>query len=857
MTTAEFTLDQLTADIISSLDAGGTPPWRDRDALSLGLMLSGSTKKLYGGVSPFLLWEAARRGKYTRNLWFTEAAAIRKRGTVKPTGRAVVVRGHRVFNIDDILDLDSPAGGFPSAAVARRRVLRLVRFVQANLAQGEIASFKSHKDLITLPPAANFKNPDDYCVSALTALVHWTGGNSRLKRTAAGMPIEHPNFALEALGTELAVSMLCAWLGLQGTQQQQAEYQAVWLPKLKTNDRFLADAAAIAHRAFDYVRDLSPADLLTDKKPVKRRGRATALGEVLEIPFDEVGKGGEWEDEQLMLTLPETPANAMRSFLKDFAGTSKRRRPPPYAFITGGSGSGRTQVITALGELLLTGGTDLEGSLLQGENDDGALLDSITAVWEIDELHVVPCELPKPGSVAADRALSTACLGAFHISRGLSPVMWMARLEHVLQRSDAYTEFTETFQAFAGRRWRGGANRDPDEAINEVIEALGGEADDPEDEDTKRVHHYKKTRATATFKALKEEVDESIFRAAQELSDRTGRPIPEDPPPRVLFVVDVAPILGRHKDKDDQKWVRKCLREIRDEMATLASGGESSIWFLLCCSVPMRDLWGLGDWSDVERKIVKTHVALERHPVTGAFKQRLLAKIPAECAPLYRMFADHKDELIKLAKLEGWPAPVKGDRDDIVDSFPFLPSVLPVAQAVLDTMSGDGDTAMMPLSDLVEKSIDEHYYGPLDRFIGLDELFEPLMERIEKEEEEEQDTPQGRQAPSAAAARPAAAMVIIMPTAAVATKAAAGGKPRLGGMGQTFKPESVLRCLRLVNRIDEFPCTPANLVRLMFAKLGEDYEVMLEEVTETLYDLQDREFVKTEDDETWTYIKMR
>jgi len=799
--------------------------------MKLGLPLSGSSGKVYGGITPFLLWEAAVAAGYRRNVWYTEAA-IERRGLALPAAaRRVELTGRLLVNVDEVPGIEALTPGLASAEARVRRVQRLVRFIDPSLRSGDRARYVREDDTVELPAASSFPKADDYALAALAALIAWTGGPGRLERDTSTAEAER----FEALVVELATWLAAAWLQLHGAFTPVQDELALWGPAVVASPDLLGRAAGVAQQALAYLQALSPGDLHADREVPTRRGTATALGELLELSFDEVGRG-RFGEEQLVLTLPRPPAQALQTFLSDLAGRG-RRNPTPAALLTGASGSGATQVVVALSEVLLTGGVDLDGALLQGDGDEGALLDAVGSVWTLDQVVVVPTTLGVPLSLPPDRMIPTACLSAFYAYHGRASTLWVARLEEVLERNGTFAEFASTYQALSGRRWLGGANHDVVVDQDRIIEALGGDPEDPEDEETRRVRWYASHKANATWAGLREEVEGALYAQARRVANEHGGEVPEDPPPRALFVVDLGPALLARGD-EAERWRRKLLRVLVQQVSDLADAGEVATWFLFCAERPKFEIAEAGGWTLEERRLLRTHVALERHPVHGAFRQELLAKNLDECSGLYRMFADNRDMFEHLAVLDDWPCGVKGGRDELVDAFPFLPGLIPLAQAVLDTFvrEGDAEQRPMPLAELVDRALDEHFYGPPDRFVPLDVLFEPLLRRLDFETED--DTAEAR-----------SPLAIFVPGAV--TRASGPQRPR------TFPDESILSALRLAGRVHGLPCTPANLVRLMFVRVDGTWEELVDEVRDALVELKARGFVSSPDNVHYRFVKAR
>jgi hypothetical protein len=284
---------------------------------------------------------------------------------------------------------------------------------------------------------------------------------------------------------------------------------------------------------------------------------------------------------------------------------------------------------------------------------------------------------------------------------------------------------------------------------------------------------------------------------------------------RIMFSVDLASAL-QSSDPSALGWVRRCLSTVPSRMEDLSRPDRRPFWFLFSIDTTLRELGGIVQWKPKAKRLLKIHIDLDQHPVTAAFNHRLLVKLPATSRPIFRLYAKYRNEIRKLSVMDAWRTPTRSTRDQILGPFPFLPPVLPVAQAILDTIASDAsDAEASPLAQLIKKAIDEHYYAPPDRFIPLDVLLEPILPLLET------------------ASKASGGIRIFIPL-----------KQPTAEWRPAFTHEAILTTLRLVNRVRDFPATAENLVRLMFVRFDRPYEVMVDEVRETLDELVSRRFVR-------------
>ena len=803
---------RLLAHLRDCVERGNPAPWHHLDALLAGIPRSGSTGRWYVGTTPWVLWMEAVQSGYQSAIWYTRASARRAGGTLAEDAPAVQISSAGVVNADQC-GLDphrAPDNGHGAA-----RVADLTRFMQVPLRSGRNPDYNLSTGVIYMPAEEDFESPADYAHTMLVMLVAWTRDEQRIDRD---------DDSIESVVCHLGGAMLAAILRVPGTPRHTPD----WTAALLDDGEGLFEAIAAAELAVRYLLNLAHPALRTEVRQLDdtpdpprpdNAGHAielvTSLGQALVVTEDALRDDDDDDEErQEPLLLDDGTGNTLHGFLRHFAHEEPggRKNPPLCAWLAGGPGTGRNQVLSALNALFRTGGTDLTATALATEG--GAdLLAAIEQIWADDRLTVLPCLLPPRVRVSHDRAIPTAALTALHIHFGLSPHLWVARLEHRLLRSGEYGPFLAKFEEKTGRPWRGVGHRNPDANLEAMIYALGG-ADAGA---RRRVSHYKRTRTTASWRAMTDEAEWMLFHMTPGAVEPRPKAFDDAVERRALFVVDLASAT-ESDDPAARGWLRRALSGIPSRMEEMALPEHRPTWFVLTPNFSNQELLDLTGWkSQVKRKQVL--LDLEGSPVTTAIGGELLAKDPTACGPIYRLYARDAHSFHWLSTLDGFPIPEVRGRNTVLESFPFLSPVLPVAQAILDTFAGDPEC--LPLTTLVRKAIDEQYYAPPDRFVSLDVLLEPIAHLLE-------DASPG--AATAATAR----IFVGAPVAMPARRAA-------------FPPDTVLQTLRWANRVRGLPCTPNNLVRLMFMRLDRPTAEMVQEVTDTMKDLEERKCVRSVD----------
>ena len=801
----------------ASLQRGRVPAWSQPDVWLDGPPRSASSGQAYQGATPFFLWSEARENGWTSGRWHTPKAAAKVAGGPPAPELVVQAGATRLVNVG-ALEWDAPTlDGADPHAVKRAHVLARSLGLTIEEADGS-PRYNPASETAFLPAADRMDSPEEHAATLLMLLGLWSCDERRLDR-------QDPD--LEAAIATMAAALLAAHLRLNGAPRSDADWSALHAQGPDVLHRVAGDA----NEAAQFILDMAHPALLAQLDDLSKgeshppadldfQDHVTSLGQCLRLNEDDLADEDATLDRTQPLVLSNDAADVLTTFLGDFTDRAfhGRQSPPIAAWIAGGAGSGRNQLVDVLEALLRTGGTDLGATSLLADGD-ADLLGTIGEVWGDPNLFALPCTLPPRVRVSHDRAIPTACLTALHERFGLSPVLWVARLEHQLLRSGEYDAFVDAFEAKSGRTWRGDANRNPEPNKEAIIHALGG----AEKGARRRVEHYRRTRRTASWKAFTAEAEWSLFHLQPGQTKPTVKPVENAQERRILFVLDLASALVQD-DAVSRGWLRRVLSGLPSRFDPMSKVEYRPLWFLLAPNIALNELAGLLKWeSKVKRKQVA--VDLGRSPVTDFADNGLLTKELDACLPLYQMYAKHKAAFKWLACLDGELGRSLESRADVIEPYPFLPGTLSAAQAILDTLAGDA--MALPLGSLIKKALDEQYYAPTDRIVALDVLLEPLAPLLETESSK----------------RPTGARIFIgTPTAAPTTRSA-------------FPLESVLITLRWMSRVRSLPMTPANLVRLMITRLDAPMEDLEAEVVTSIERLIQQGCIKADGEDRYRWLR--
>ena len=272
----------ITNQILEAMEqahATGRRLWDSQPSLPLNL----TTGKPYSGINVLMLWSAGLRHSYASPYWLTFRQAQALGGQVrkgehgthcvfyKPWGstdtnaatgetettKGAVLKGFRVFNLDQIDGIQAPAQEERRAFVAIEDAERILNASPARIAIGGTQAFyRPSDDTIHLPAREAFINPEAFYSTALHEMCHSSGHPSRLARGFGGR-FGSESYAFEELIAELGSAFLNADLGiLNTTLPDHADYLSSWIAILKGDKKAILTAAAQASKAHGFIKGL-------------------------------------------------------------------------------------------------------------------------------------------------------------------------------------------------------------------------------------------------------------------------------------------------------------------------------------------------------------------------------------------------------------------------------------------------------------------------------------------------------------------------------------------------------------------------------------------------------------------------
>jgi len=285
----------ITDSIVAAIENGGAKdwqmPWHQGAAIARPTNIE--TGRRYSGINIVALWAASQNLGFSSGTWGTfrqwknagasvkkrakasfvvfsksitvEGAADTETGEVRdaPSPR-FVAKATPVFNADQIDGWSEPSPEIRSPAEIDERADGVVQATSARIQSGgSRACFVPSLDLIRMPHREAFtgtstSNPTQaYYTTLFHELVHWTAPAHRCDRDLSGT-FGSEAYALEELVAEVGAAFLCADIGISSVpRSDHANYIASWLKCLRTDNRAIFKAAALASKAVAFVQSQS------------------------------------------------------------------------------------------------------------------------------------------------------------------------------------------------------------------------------------------------------------------------------------------------------------------------------------------------------------------------------------------------------------------------------------------------------------------------------------------------------------------------------------------------------------------------------------------------------------------------
>jgi len=268
--------EMVTDRIVAALEKGIVPwqkPWA-----SLGGPRNLQSKRPYRGLNAFLLGLSS----YTSPYWTTFKAAKAAGGSVKKGEKGTIVvfwkvneyddpqakngkkkvpmlRYYTVFNVEQCEGLTVPESTLPDfepVEEAQRVIDEMPNAPVINFG-GDQAYYSPMSDEIQLPIPEVFESSEAFYQTSFHELAHSTGHESRLHRVTDWTMFGSEPYAKEELVAEMTAAMVLGTIGLEPQVDASAAYIDGWLARLKSDKKFVMQAAGQAQKAAHHILGVS------------------------------------------------------------------------------------------------------------------------------------------------------------------------------------------------------------------------------------------------------------------------------------------------------------------------------------------------------------------------------------------------------------------------------------------------------------------------------------------------------------------------------------------------------------------------------------------------------------------------
>lgn len=271
----------ITSRFLAALDEG-VVPWRQPwNAASAPKNLV--SKKAYRGVNLLLL--SAVRSTQPWYLTLNQAKKLKVRVRYEEMGKSIpiifwkvgtrankvtgkdeksfVLRYYKVWNVSQCEDgWQSKVPALPESGKVFspihecENLVKLYKTIPKVEHGGSRAYYSPDFDHIGMPTRESFHSPEEYYSTFFHELVHSTGHKDRLDREGITNPIRFGShdYSFEELVAECGAAFLCGRAGIVNrTLENSAAYIQSWARKLKSEPRWIVEAASKADKAVAYI----------------------------------------------------------------------------------------------------------------------------------------------------------------------------------------------------------------------------------------------------------------------------------------------------------------------------------------------------------------------------------------------------------------------------------------------------------------------------------------------------------------------------------------------------------------------------------------------------------------------------
>jgi hypothetical protein len=497
----------------------------------------------------------------------------------------------------------------------------------------------------------------------------------------------------------------------------------------------------------------------------------------------------------------------LKRLLDTFAESLDRRRKRAQpmddmgVWVSGFFGSGKSHFAKLVGYVLqnhVVEGGDTAMALFEKHLHDGRNARDIRRrLGEIRlgaTVRTVAFEIKSKQTLNNPNSVAEIMLSSFYESLGFSDAIYLARIEKRLAEKGRYAEFKTEYERVYGQPWEEGRkehefNR---KRISDVMLRIGMYS--TAEEARKGIDDaYKFERITA----------ESVGQELVEWVDAQGTT--DGRHPHLMFIIDE---MGGFVGDDGNK-----IEELRALVEQLGSRGKGKVWIIATSQLALEqvceranlELARLGKLN--ARFCVK--IGLISDEINRVVGERILKKREARVADIAALYSRHEGFLSQLADLKSTRGLGELNRNTFVESYPFLPQTIKLAQDIFEALSGfrisGGVRSMIAVTKDVARALADEELGALASF---DQVFDAVETDLFSQE-------------------------YLGASGILAIRESAERVP-----GAPISPPRVLKVLWLLQQVRFIPRIPEVIAKLLVRQVETDLPALRADVEKTLVGLQ-------------------
>jgi hypothetical protein len=416
----------------------------------------------------------------------------------------------------------------------------------------------------------------------------------------------------------------------------------------------------------------------------------------------------------------------------------------------------------------------------------------------------VAFEIRSKQSLNNPNSVGEILLGEFYRSIGYSENFIIARLERRLDRGGKLNKLKEVFESKFGVAWASPEGRDDLATVRRRLAKVLPEAS-PVDFPTEDEALTGLDDAFAHTNINAEGIADELVAWVDDQKLTGGRV------QHLIFIIDeMGTFIGDSNDK---------IGELNSLAEMIGNKGKGKVW-LICTS--QQDLEKVVDRTNFQPALVgRLNARFELKPhlisdgINKVISERILKKHPAREATLIELFSKNEGALAQLSDLKASRSLGLLSERAFVDSYPFLPHQIQLAQDIGEALSGFRISGgVRSMISVIMEALQKLGTQPVGQLASFDQVFDALENDLYSQEY----------------------------LGASGVKAIYDADTRVP-QPTPIPPARVLKVLYLIQRVTFVPRVAENIAKLLVTSISAEVPVLRQQVEETLSALQQAGYV--------------